>query len=212
VVAAALLHRVARRSFAECRRAADGLDRQQLAELFVAAMRRMEFFDGPLREFEHATLTFDLVVSASCFAQLKRHRMSTQTWQAYDPALGLTIPPSVVEAGRAEQFEEHARRAAELHERLVDEHPAVAPYVLTNGHRRRVLLTANLRELYHLIRLREDHHAQWDIRNVAGELRRATEEALPLGSLLLCGKDGFVERFTRVFGEPPAIDPAELDP
>jgi thymidylate synthase ThyX len=47
----------------------------------------MEFYDFPLREFEYPDLTFELVVSASCYAQLKRHRMATMTAQPYDPEL-----------------------------------------------------------------------------------------------------------------------------
>jgi flavin-dependent thymidylate synthase len=211
-VAAAVLHRVSRRSFAACRRAVERMSREQLASLFEAAMRRMEFFDSPLREFEHVSMAFELVVSASCYAQLKRHRMSTQTIQGYDPALGITVPPALTEVGLAGELEEFAARCEELYTRALDQAPPAAAYALTNAHRRRVLMTANLRELYHLIRLREDHHAQWDIRALATEIRRATEERMPLGSLLLCGKDGYVERYEKVFGRKPAIDPAALDP
>jgi flavin-dependent thymidylate synthase len=214
IVAAAMMHRVSARSYEECRRAAAAMSREQLARLFEAAMRRMEFFDSPLREFEHVSLTFEVVVSASCYAQLKRHRMSTQTVQGYDPALGVTVPPSFVELGLEGELRQFTERCEALYERALESIPSTraAAYALTNAHRRRVLVTANLRELYHLIRLREDHHAQWDIRALAGEIRRAAEQEMPLGCLLLCGKDGYAERFERVFGRPPSIDPAALDP
>jgi len=45
--------------------------------------------------------------------------------------------------------------------------PLAAPYILTNSHRKRVLIRVNARELYHISRLREDTHAQWDIQNIS---------------------------------------------
>ena len=210
VIAAAMLARVTDRSFEECRAAADGMGGEALAGLFEAAMGRMEFYDAPRREFEHVPLTFELVMSASCYAQLKRHRMSSQTVRPYDPSLGLTIPPSIVEIGLEGEVREFASRCEDLYVALETEGSSAAPYILTNAHRRRVLMTANLRELYHFARLREDAHAQWDIRNLACDMRAEVESVLPLGSLLLCGKDSFVERFEGVFGRKPMVDPADL--
>ncbi len=72
--------------------------------LFLRVFERMEFYDLPLRAFEHAGLTFELTVSASCYAQLKRHRMATLTAQAYDPGLGGDRSPSIEAAGEASWF------------------------------------------------------------------------------------------------------------
>jgi thymidylate synthase ThyX len=138
--------------------------------------------------------------------------MSSQTVQAYDPSLGITVPPALAEVGLEAELRAFAGRCEALYGKLLEIAPAAAPYALTNAHRRRVLVTADLRELYHLVRLREDHHAQWDIRALAVEIRRAAEREMPLGSLLLCGKDGYVARFESVFGRKPSIDPAALDP
>jgi hypothetical protein len=132
--------------------------------------------------------------------------------QPYDPSLGITVPPALADLGLGDELREFAAGCAALYQDAFAISPAAAPYVLTNAHRRRVLVTANLRELYHLIRLREDHHAQWDIRALATEVRRAAEREMPLGSLLLCGKDGYVERFEKAFGRKPTLDPAALDP
>jgi thymidylate synthase ThyX len=209
-VGAAMLARASRRSFEDCLAAAGRMGQEQLARLFEASMRRMEFYDAPRREFEHVTVTFELVVSAACYAQLKRHRMSTQTARPYDPALGLTVPPAIAECGMEQDLRDFAGRAEDLYETLGRSIPVAAPYALTNAHRRRVLMTVNLRELYHFSRLREDLHAQWDIRDLACAMREAVGRVMPLGALLLCGKDRYVERFESVFGRPPALDPAAL--
>jgi len=208
-IAAAMLAASTTRSFGECNAAVKELSTDKLSEIFYAAMRRMEFFDSPPREFEHVTFTFELIMSSACFAQLKRHRMTSQTVRDYDPALGVTVPPAIIECGFENEFMEHANRTSELHNSIKAAHgSAASQYVLTNAHRRRVLLTSNLRELYHFTRLREDTHAQWDIRALAVDMRKAVEKVMPLGTLLLCGKDSFVSKFEKTFGQKPKQDPA----
>jgi hypothetical protein len=167
----------------------------------------MEFYDFPLREFEHADLVYDLVVSASCFAQLKRHRMATLTWQRYDAGLGATVPPSVREIGAEKEFLRVVDRTNEAHAVLEKAVGPAADYVLTNAHRRRALLKLNVRELYHISRLREDATAQWEIRGLAGEMSRLARRAMPLACLMLGGKDAYPEVYARVFGRRPKMAP-----
>ena len=61
-------------------------------------------------------------------------------------------------------------------------------YLLTNAHRRRVTLQMNGRELYHFSRLREDCHAQWDIRSLAKQMLDLVRSAAPLTMRLSGGK------------------------
>jgi thymidylate synthase ThyX len=206
-VLAALLHTVTGRPYGDVLEEARRLPPARKKALFKAALRRMEFYDFPPREFEHATLTFELVVSASCFAQLKRHRMATLTWQPYDPALGVMIPPSVAEAGAEREFREVVERTEAAYDVLKKSCGLAAAYVLTNAHRRRVLLRLNVRELYHLSRLREDATAQWDIRAVAARMSALARRVMPLSGLLLGGKDAYPDLYERVFGARPALAP-----
>ena len=209
-VLAALLHSASGSSYAA------GLERVKAAgparrkEFVRAAFRRMEFYDFPLREFEHAELAFDLIISASCFAQLKRHRMATLTRQGYDPALGVTVPPSIREVGAEREFLEMVARTDETHAALRKMAGPAADYVLTNAHRRRALLKLNVRELYHVSRLREDASAQWEIREVAAEMSRLARRRMPLACLLLGGKDAYPELYARVFGERPRAVPPKV--
>ena len=77
-----------------------------------------------------------------------------------------------------------------------------------NAHRRRVLVTLSARELYHVSRLREDEHAQWDIQLIAAEMVRQAADVMPLTLVLACGKDAFPGRYEQVFGHPPqVVDP-----
>ena len=209
-VMAALLHAVSRLPYADCLERAAAAKPAERKAILRSALGRMEFYDFPVREFEHADLTYDLVVSASCFAQLKRHRMASLTQQRYDPSLGVTIPPSIREIGAETEFREMIDRTDETHAVLEKAVGPAADYVLTNAHRRRALLKINARELYHVSRLREDASAQWEIRAAAAEMSRLAKKAMPLTCLLLGGKDAYPEIYAKVFGRRPKMIPPEL--
>ena len=206
-ILAALLHSASARPYALCLRQVRWLSPAERAELIKTALRHMEFYDFPPREFEYADLTFALLVSASCFAQLKRHRMATLTAQDYDPALGVTVPPSVEAVGAGREFRELVARTNETYKMLLPKAGPAAAYVLTNAHRRRVLLKVNVRELYHISRLREDPTAQWEIREIAGRMSGLARKEMPLSGLLLSGKDSYPALYQKVFGKPPKFSP-----
>jgi flavin-dependent thymidylate synthase len=209
-VIAALLHTVTRLSYKKCLELVKNAGPSVRKDLVRLVFKRMEFYDFPPREFEHAELVYDLVVSASCFAQLKRHRMATLTWQRYDPRLGVTVPPSVLEIGAEKEFRAVIDRTNETHAVLEKEIGPAADYVLTNAHKRRALLKVNVREFYHISRLREDATAQWEIRRAAAEMSRLARRVMPLTCLMLGGKDAYPEIYARVFGRPPKMAPPKI--
>lgn len=192
VIVASLLHSSSDLTLGACRAAACAMSREEKGAIIRTACRRMQAYDPPVREFEYAGLLFEAVVSASCFAQLKRHRMATITAQGYDPSLGVTIPPGVREVGMDKPFMEVISRTDEVYRRIGEVSPPAAPYILTNAHRKRVALRVNVRELYHISRLREDKHAQWDIRETAERMVRLGKGVMPVALMLAAGKDTFV--------------------
>jgi thymidylate synthase ThyX len=170
-------------------------------EIFKTAWRNMEFYDSMPREFEYADLTFNVSLSAACFGQLKRHRMTTITSQRYEPSLGATIPDSIKKTGLEKDFRKIISRTEEVYHQIKNETPLAAPYILTNSHRKRVLIRMNARELYHISRLREDAHSQWDIRKLATELTQKAREVMPMTFAFAGGKDRFGEIREKVFGD-----------
>jgi len=200
---AALMFSAGESDYESCFSSVRAMGSEERADLARASFRHLRCWDPLVRAFEEVHLTFELVVSASCFAQLKRHRMAMLISQPYDPKLGVTIPPAVVEAGLELRFGEAMARSEELYALLRDRAPEAAAYALSNAHRRRVLFSCNLRELYHFARLRLDVHAQWDIRAVSSKMIKLVSERLPLATMMVCGKDGFESRYEEVFGKPP---------
>ena len=193
-IAAAIIHKNSQLSIEESYQiAAQILSKKANGkEFFIEVLKYISAFDPLPREFEFTgDLKFELVVSASNFAQLKRHRLMTLLAQDYDPSLGITIPPSIKAIGAEDELLDVCRRSEELYFEFLPKYSKAAVYCLTNAHRRRVLIAANPRELYHFSRLREDEHAQWDIKNTAGNMMNLAKKVAPLSFMLSGGKDQF---------------------
>jgi len=198
-IAAALLLGATNLPLAGCLEIATRMESEEKRTLIRTALWRMKAYDATPREFEHVGLTFELVISATCFAQVKRHRMATITVQDYDPALGVTIPPSIKAVGMEAPFREICARTEETWEKIRRTAPAAAAYILTNAHRRRVMIRVSARELYHLARVRADGHAQWDIREMAARMVEQGREVMPITLMLAAGKDGFDALYAQIF-------------
>lgn len=205
ITLAALIHTSSQLDFSRCLKIARSINIKKKKELIKTACQHMELYDAAPREFEYVTLTYDMVVSASCFAQLKRHRMASLITQAYNPQLGITIPESIIEIGMEKEFKEVIHKTEDVYNKIEKELPNAAPYILTNAHRKRVLFSCNARELYHISRLREDKHAQWDIRNISKKMSALARKTMPLTMMLIGGKDSYPGIYQEVFGKLPKV-------
>lgn len=175
-------------------------------KIYLDMFKNMEFFDTPPRNFELADITFQTLVSASNFAQLKRHRMASLLQGGYDPVHGNTIPENIKRIGMENEFLSIIRDTNSVYSRLKDQYGDSADYILTNSHRRNVIMKMNLREAFHFIRLRSDEHAQWDIKDLSDKLLEKIIELFPLSAMLLCGKDSFVSKFENIYNKKPKIN------
>ncbi len=205
ITVATLINSSSKLSFDDCLMIARKMGIDEKKEIIKTSTQYMEFYDTPLREYEYVHLTFDLIVSASCFAQLKRHRMASIICQRYDTDLGITIPESITEVGMEKEFKEIIKQTEDVYSKISKKLPASAQYILTNAHRRRVLLRVNARELYHISRLREDKFAQWDIRERTHEMVELAKEVMPLTFLFIGGKDIYPKIYEEIFGKAPKV-------
>ena len=183
----------------KCMALVESMKAKEKKEIIRTSLRHMKPYDPPLREFENVDLHFELIVSASCFAQLKRHRMATMICQEYDPGLDITVPPAISDTGMERAFREIIGKTEDVYERIRRVAPVAASYILTNAHRKRVSMKVNARELYHMARLRADRYAQWDIRNVTENMLALGRKAMPLTLMLATGKDHFASLYKRCF-------------
>lgn len=150
---------------------------------FVRMLRK----SGHLSVIEHAYATFRITgISRACSHQLVRHRLCsfTQKSQRYvdEKNFSYVIPPSISKNAEAkkvfEEFMESARATyAKLKELGVKNEDA--RFVLPNAVETEIVLTANFRELRHIISLRKHNSAQWEIRKLAEEMLRILKEHAP---------------------------------
>jgi thymidylate synthase ThyX len=150
--------------------------------------------DAVPRAFEHAQFIYHVVLSASAYAQFKRHRMMTRTPYGYDPSLGVTIPPAIIAVGLDDEFEHLLNQGSALYEEIRQQNPDAAEYILSNAHRRPVRVTINARQLIALSRQRQDGHAQWDVRGIIDEMVGQARSVTPLLIAYAGGKDQYTER------------------
>ncbi|NIM81693.1 MAG: FAD-dependent thymidylate synthase [Candidatus Aminicenantes bacterium] len=190
-------------NYFEAYHAVEKLEPGEKENLFKELFKHMEFFDRPPREFELPDFTFQAVISASNFAQLKRHRMATLLSGDYDIRFGNTVPESIKAVGLEKEFNSIIHTINETYLKLKEKCGNAADYILTNSHCRLVVMKMNLREVYHFIRLRADEHAQWDIRSLAHQLLREIKEVMPLSARLLCGKSDYEKEFEKIFQRKP---------
>jgi len=145
--------------------------------------------------FEHASFTFGIEgVSRVLLAQLTRHRIASfsvqsQRYVSYENGFGYILPPRIEALGESavqkyhdqmqtlEKWYREWQKALGSSGELSNED---ARFVLPNACETRILLTMNVRELYHFFSLRMCSRAQWEIREMANEMHRLCFETAPV--------------------------------
>jgi len=157
-------------------------------ELLSIIFENLESYDPLPRYFELIEFTFDLYVSSACYGQLKRHRMATNISMDYDTIYGCVMPEIFRTTSQEKTFKDITKKSSELFKKL---NGISSNYFLTNAHKRRVVFKTNLREMYHIAKLRLDPHAQWDISEVSQKMVNEISNISPLIAEILKGKDKF---------------------
>jgi thymidylate synthase ThyX len=166
-------------------------ERLQIAESLLG---RLDRFDVPLRVLEHARYTFDALIDQGAYFELKRHRMMTQTPQRLTASLGYAVPRLISDAGIEDDYRKVMQIAREAYATLAAWNPDVAAYVVPNGFKRRVLMTLNLRELFHLCELRAQPNAHYSMRWLALQMAEMVREVHPILSAFMRLPDGVTWR------------------
>lgn len=182
-LAAAVLYRLGSMAYADAERRIREMSVAERERLIGDALTRLGPFDVPLRELEMVTYRFELEMDYGAYREYKRHRMQTYLPQRLTTEHGYILPPLVADAGAASLYEEAMDRVARVQAALAEEiSSAVAEHVVTHAHNRRLLVSINLREAYHLFKLRSAENAHFTIRELS---RQALEEIKRVHPLLI---------------------------
>lgn len=147
---------------------------------------RMIIKNGHHSVLEHACATFRIRGGSRSFThQIVRHRLASfsQQSQRYvnENEFQTVTPPSISQNKEAlkifDDSMEYARKAyGELKKLNIRKEDA--RFVLPNAVTSEIVITANLRQWRHIISLRREKHAQWEIRRICDEiLKKLTEKA-----------------------------------
>jgi thymidylate synthase ThyX len=178
-VLAAALYTQGSASFTEVQAYIDGLTEVELDKLAEEILGGLGRFDVPPRELEHAVFTFEAVMDQGAYFEFKRHRMMTQSPQLLRGDLGYAVPRLICEAGFEDPYREGMERAGSAYTQIATWNPHVAAYLVPNAFNRRVLMTLNLRQLYHFCELRSAANAHFSIRRVALQMAAIVKDTHP---------------------------------
>ena len=135
--------------------------------------------DAPLREFEVVDYQFEFLLDYGAYREFKRHRMMSYFPQPLTVAHGYGVPPVVAQAGLESEFEQAVGRAEEAYWKVQEVSPLAAQYLVTHAHNRRVVSKFNLRECYHLFKMRTSEEAHFAIREPVLEAMRLAVKVQP---------------------------------
>jgi len=159
-----LLFRQSNLSYTEVWASTFPIERPKMAEIIGKALEGIGDHDSPPREFESIHYSFDMLLDYGAYREYKRHRMQTYIPQAMTTVHGFRAPRLIHDAHLAPKFYMAMGVAEESFSEVAKYSPLAAQYLVTHAHYRRVLMTANLRELYHLFKLRTSRLAHFSIR------------------------------------------------
>jgi thymidylate synthase ThyX len=166
-------------SFSSVQSYVDGLSEEELDKLAGQLLGGLSRFDVPPRVLEHAVYTFEAAMDQGAYFEFKRHRMMTQSPQVLRADLGYALPKMIVDAGIEEKYRQAMARAQSTYAQLADWNQHIAAYIVPNAFNRRVLMTLNLRQLYHFCELRSAANAHFSIRRVALQMAEIVKETHP---------------------------------
>jgi thymidylate synthase (FAD) len=137
---------------------------------------------GHLSVFEHAVVSFRIEsISRACMAQLTRHRhvsfcVESQRYCKYNLSGDdwYVVPPSIDCMNRV-WFDAKMQEDAQDYLDAIQEgiKPEDARYLLPEATKTNLVMTCNVRELFHIFDMRMDKAAQWEIRNLVAAMRDA---------------------------------------
>ena len=135
--------------------------------------------DAPVREFELVGYTFEFSMDYGAYREFKRHRMMSSVSQPPTVALGYRVPQVIVDAGLEELYRGAVARGEQAYEQVAAASPGAAQYLVTHAHYRRILARINLRECYHLFKLRTSDLAHFSIQEPMLEAMKLAVDTQP---------------------------------
>jgi len=166
-VIAAILYPHLRHPLEQLRKLTSKLSKKQRQRILDEYLkRRRHRRDKPGRATENVYYTFDIIGNLGLYRDLQRHRILTQERQDFTTAHGYDIPEEIVQAGFKGDFDRCMAKAADLYERIYQDFPLEAQYVVPFAFKTRWYMKMNLREAVFIGELRTTPQGHPDYRKI----------------------------------------------
>ena len=178
-LAAALVYRYSSRSYSQVWQQVLAMGAEERQGIIARCAASLGPHDAPVREFELVGYTFEFSMDYGAYREFKRHRMMSYIPQPLTVAHGYRLPQVIAGAGLEDLFRRAMERVERAYEQVAAVSPAAAQYLATHAHYRRILTRLNLRECYHLFKLRTSQLAHFSIREPMLEAMKLAVDTHP---------------------------------
>ncbi|MBW2989188.1 FAD-dependent thymidylate synthase [Candidatus Woesearchaeota archaeon] len=174
-----LLYRFSDSPYKDIKEKVRSMSQDEKEALIGKSLKRLGKFDKPLRELEHISYTFDILMDYGSFRDIQRHRMAVQTNQEFTVRNGYSTPQEIKEAGLEKEYDGCMKKAEKAFDELSEDIPREAQYVIPLAYKKRLLMTMSLRELFYFIRLRSGKMGHLSYRKIAWQMYNLVKEKHP---------------------------------
>ena len=178
-LAAAILYRRSHLSYQEIWRQVLDMGAEDRRDIIRRCLEGMGDHDAPVRELELVDYTFEFMLDYGAYREFKRHRMQSYIPQLLTVDHRYQVPDLIKEAGLEGRFHETVGAAEGASRQVLEFSPQAAQYLVTHAHNQRVLSKMNLRECYHLFKLRTSSLAHFSIQQPMIEAMRLAVDTHP---------------------------------
>ena len=178
-LAAALVYRYSSGSYPQVWRQVLEMGAEERQGIIARCTASLGPHDTPVREFELVGYTFEFSMDYGAYREFKRHRMMSYVPQPLTVAHGYRVPQVITDAGLEELLHKAMAQVEHAYDQVGATTPAAAQYLVTHAHYRRILVRLNLRECYHLFKLRTSELAHFSIREPMLEAMKLAVDTQP---------------------------------
>ncbi|NUN11984.1 FAD-dependent thymidylate synthase [Candidatus Micrarchaeota archaeon] len=189
-IISAIIFKYSNQDYQTCFNQASKMTSSEREELLDSFLGRQEEFDYPMRELEYSDFTFEGLMDYGGFRDVQRHRMATISQQLLTCFHGFDTPPDIIAAGVEKQYAQAMNHAKEVFQEVYEDNPYAAQYLVPRGFKHRFLFKANLRTLYHFIKLRSQPQGHYSYVEFAKKMHSIMIDQFPLAmKYCVCAKD-----------------------
>ncbi len=179
-VAAALLFELSDAGLMELQKGCRNLSEEELSRILDSAstFRENRRHKSP-RALEHASFTFEILADFGVYRDLHRHRILTQERQLLTCNFGYYTPPEIIGTQMEETYRNAMEEAKKVYDRIAEELPEEAQYVVPMSYNMHWYFQANLRALQWLCELRSSSAGHPSYRLIAQEMAKQISKVFP---------------------------------